>query len=101
MNSLQLVNLYNAAPVGNYIRKLVIRDIASEEYILLIEHLGYIWPKKLAQNKKLSYTISSRQLLIRNESDAIIEKIILGNIQRIDAEQKLESRSVMRLTIEK
>lgn len=99
MNQDRLTKLFNNAPDGNYIRRVVLREIVMDNYLLFIESYGLIWPKKLAPDKQLSYVISSRQLLIRNESDEIVEKIMLGNITEMHPQEKVEEKLVMRLII--
>lgn len=99
MNQEMLAKTFNQAPPGNQIKKVILKGLANEKYLLIIERYGVIWPKKLSEGKLLSYTMGSRQLIIRNESDETIEKIMLGNILELKPEKNTYGKSVMRLII--
>lgn len=101
MNQERLVRMFNHSSIGNNLKKVVWKEIVANDYLLIIEEFGFIWPRKLAANEPFSYTISSKQLIIRNASGEVIKKIMLGNIQKMDPQQKLGEKLVMRLTIKK
>ncbi len=96
-----LAKSFNQSSPGNQTRKVILRRLANEECLLVIEHHGLTWPKKMARGKPLSYTMGSRQLIIRNQADEVIEKIMLGNITKLTPEKPIDEKSVMRLTIRK
>ena len=101
MSPEQLAKLFNQSPAGNQARKTILKELANDNYLLLIEQHGIIWPKKLAKGKPLSYTMGSRQLIIRDESDEVVKKIMLGNIIELTPEKQTTEKAVLRLTIRK
>lgn len=99
MEQKMLAKLYNQSSPGNQTRKVILRTLAKEEYILIIERHGMIWPKKLSREDSLTYTMGTRQLIIRNDSDEVVEKIKLGNIVKIVPEKPTDGKPAIRLTI--
>lgn len=101
MNTQDLANIFNRAPIGSNTKKEAMRTLVSEEMILFIDYVGLIWPKKLSDGKNLSYSVTPKQLLIRNGAGEIVKKISFANILRMYPSTLAAENPVMQLAIKR
>ena len=99
MKPKQLIFIFNNAAPGNQSKKNALKQLASDGYLFFLEPEGLIWPKHSSREKLFFYSISPKQLIIKNADGDVVRKVSLGNIITIKHEGENEQTPIIRLTV--